>query len=40
MRGVKDKYVFRECAGDQYVGQCACGLNHLEHKISVFPDYF
>ena len=40
MGGVKDKYLFRECTGDQYVDRCACGLNHLEQIFAVSPDYF
>ena len=40
MGGVKDKYLFRGCAGDQYVGQCACELNQIEQTFSVSTDYF
>ena len=40
MGGVKDKYLFRECTGDQYVDRCACGLNQLEQIFAVSPDYF
>ena len=29
MKGFKGNYLFRECAGYQYVGHYACGLNHL-----------
>ena len=34
-RGVKDRYLKRESAGDQYVGQCAAGLDQLSEKFSV-----
>ena len=33
MVGVKDKYLFRDCAEDQFFGWCACGLNQLENTF-------
>ena len=38
--GVKDRYLKRESAGDQYVGRCAAGLDQLSKKFSVSPPYF
>lgn len=38
--GVKDKYLFRENAGDQYVGRCATGLPVTEKEFAVSPPYF
>ncbi|GFH55956.1 hypothetical protein CTEN210_12433 [Chaetoceros tenuissimus] len=38
--GVKDKYLFRENAGDQYVGRCASGLNQLDKSFAISPPYF
>ena len=38
--GVKDKYLFRENAGDQYVGRCASCLDQLTKEFSVSPPYF
>ena len=40
MLRVQDKYLFRDCARGQYVVQCDCGLNHMEHTFSVSPLYF
>ena len=40
MGGVKDQYLFRECAGDKYVVRCACGLNYLEKNFVFLPAYF
>ena len=40
MGGVKDKYLKRENAGDQYVGRCASCLNQLEKSFGVSPPYF
>ena len=40
MGWVKDKYLFMECTGDQYVGRCACGVNQMEHTFEVSPDRF
>ena len=40
MGGVKDRYLKRESAGDQYVGRCAAGLDQLSKKFSVSPPYF
>jgi hypothetical protein len=38
--GVKDKYLFREGAGDQYVGRCASCLDQLTKEFAVSPPYF
>lgn len=38
--GVKDKYLFRENAGDQYVGRCASCLDQLTKEFAVSPAYF
>ena len=38
--GVKDKYLFRESAGDQYVGRCASCLDMLSKDFAVSPAYF
>ena len=40
MGGVKDKYLKRENAGDQYVGRCASCLDQLEKTFAVSPPYF
>ena len=40
MGGVKDRYLKRESAGDQYVGRCAAGLDQLSKRFSVSPPYF
>ena len=40
MGGVKDKYLKYEAAGEQYVGSCASGLNHLSKYFVVTPAYF
>ena len=40
MGGVKDKYLKRENAGDQYVGRCASCLNQLEKEFAVSCPYF
>ena len=40
MGGVKDKYLSRECEGDQYIGRWSCVLNHMDQNFSVSPDYF
>ena len=40
MGGVKDKYLFRKCAGDQYIGRCSCGLNQLDQNFAVSPYCF
>ena len=40
MGGVKDRYLKRESAGDQYVGRCAAGLDQLSKTFSVSPPYF
>ena len=37
---VKDNYLFRECSGDQYVGQFTCVLNQMEQIFEVSPYYF
>ena len=38
--GVKDKYLFREKAGDQYVGRYASCLDQLKKEFAVPPPYF
>ena len=38
--GSKDKYIFRESAGDQYVGRCASCLDMLSKGFAVSPPYF
>lgn len=38
--GVKDRYLFRENAGDQYVGRCATGLDQSSKEFAVSPPYF
>lgn len=38
--GVKDKYLFRENAGDQYVGRCASCLDQTTKEFAVSPPYF
>ena len=38
--GVKDKYLFRENAGDKYVGRCASCLDQLKKEFTVSPPYF
>ena len=38
--GVKDRYLKRESAGDQYVGRCAAGLDQLSKKFAISPPYF
>ena len=40
MGGVKDRYLKRESAGDQYVGRCAAGLDQLSKQFAVSPPYF
>ena len=40
MGGVKDRYLKRESAGDQYVGRCAAGLDQLSKEFAVSPPYF
>ena len=40
MGGVKDRYLKRESAGDQYVGRCAAGLDQLCKGFAVSPPYF
>jgi len=40
MGGMKDKYIFREKAGDQYVGRCASLLDQLSKEFAVPPPYF
>lgn len=40
MGGVKDKYIFRENGGDQYVGRCASCLDMLSKEFSVSPPHF
>ena len=39
MGGVKDKYLKRENAGDQYVGRCASCLDQLDKSFAVSPPY-
>ena len=39
MGGVKDKYLKCKSAGDQYVGICASGIDHLEKTFSASPPY-
>ena len=38
--GVKDKYLFRKNAGDQYVGRCASCLDQNTTEFAVSPPYF
>ena len=38
--GPKDKYVFHESAGDQYVGRCASCLSQLDKEFACSPPYF
>ena len=40
MGGVKDRYLKRESAGDQYVGRCATGLDQLSKGFAISPPYF
>ena len=41
VRGVvKDWYLKRESAGDQYVGRCASGLDQLNRRFAISPPYF
>ena len=40
MGGVKDKYIFREGSGDQYVGRCESCLDQLTKEFSTSPPYF
>ena len=40
MGGMKDKYIFREKAGDQYVGRGASLLDQLSKEFAVSPPYF
>ena len=40
MGGVKDKYIKRENAGDQYVGRCASNLDQLVKEFATSPCYF
>ena len=37
---MKDKYLFREDAGDQYTGRAAAGLDQLSKEFAVSPAYF
>ena len=37
---VKDKYLFRERAVDQYFGRCAIFLDQLKKDFAVSPQYF
>ena len=39
LAGVKDKYIFRESAGDQYVGRCASCLDQLSKDFAIPPPY-
>ena len=38
--GARDKYIFRENAGDMYVGRCASGLDQLSKEFAISPPYF
>jgi len=38
--GVKERYLFRENAGDQYVGRCAAGLSPTSKEFAISPAYF
>jgi len=40
MEGMKEKYIFCEKAGDQYVGRCASLLDQLSKEFAVSPPYF
>ena len=40
MGGVKDRYLKRESAGDQYVGRCAACLDQLNKRFAISPPYF
>ena len=40
MGGVKDKYLTRADAGDQYVGRCASLLSQVTKEFAVSPPYF
>ena len=40
MGGVKDKYLKRDNAGDQYVGRCASCLDQLDKSFAMSPPYF
>ena len=40
MGGVKDRYLKRESAGDQYVGRYDAGLDQLSKRLYVSPPYF
>ena len=40
MGGVKDKYLNRADAGDQYVGRCASLLSQVTKEFAVSPPYF
>ena len=37
---VKDKYLFRQKASDQYAGRCASCLDQLKKEFSFSPPYF
>ena len=38
--GVKDRYLFRENAGDQHVGRCASCLDPETKEFAISPVYF
>ena len=40
MGEVKDSYLKRESAGNQYVGRCTAGLDQLSKNFAVSPPYF
>ena len=40
MVGVKDNYLFRECAGYQSIGRCTCGSKQMEQTFTVPTTYF
>ena len=37
---VKERYFKYEATGNQYVGRCSVGLNHLTKGFSVSPPHF
>ena len=39
MGGVKDWYLKRESAGDQYVGRCAAGMDQLSKSFDTPPPF-
>ena len=40
MGGIKDKFLKRENADNQYVGHCTSCLDQLDKRFAVSPPYF